>query len=651
MRHLVTFLSLFRIAPDRPDLHIAQIKSVSRQAPLFFGIMTLNAALLVYTHAGVAPAYLTYLPMAVVGSVSVIRCRAYHRLSKATLDAAVAYRQLRMLNAMVVVLLVSLLIWCLALMSFGDVYTRMHVMFFVVFGIMACVFGLLHVRSAALMAVTIALPASLYFFATGNGTLRAIAVAFLALAVTTSYLVFVYHRVFTSLVQQTSELRRLSDDNLRLANVDLLTNLPNRRSFFSKLQAVLSERKESGFEVQVGLIDLDGFKPVNDTYGHPAGDALLREIGSRLHAFCDEHVFLARLGGDEFGIVVAAPGGCVPSAELGASLAAALSQPIRLAKGVVHVGATIGFAAALAHEDKPDRIIERADSALYHAKANARGSTIVFTQDLDQALRRRDLIVQGLRQADLEAELLVLMQPMVDVVRNRVVAFEALARWHSPFLGLVSPSEFIPVAESSDLIQPITELLLRKALAPVSLWPLDIGLSFNLSARDIISPHLVRRMGRIIAESGVTPERITFEVTETALIGDFEQAKANLEGLKAIGCRIALDDFGTGFSSLSYVHRLPLDRLKIDRSFTSEMESVPVCQDIVETMLLMSRNLGLGCVAEGVESGGQMALLRSLGCETMQGFYFHRPMPIERVAGFLERFADSALVPGTACAA
>ncbi|AWN42122.1 putative bifunctional diguanylate cyclase/phosphodiesterase [Methylobacterium durans] len=481
--------------------------------------------------------------------------------------------------------------------------------------------------------------------------MRAIAIALISLALTTTYLIFVYHRVFTSLVQQTSELRRLNDENLRLANIDLLTDLPNRRSFFARLQADLLKAAARGHEVQVGLIDLDGFKPVNDTYGHPAGDALLRRIGRRLRVFRGDTVFLARLGGDEFGIVISGPPGSIPAAKFGPTIIAALSRPIRLAKGTVQIGATIGFAAAHPHETEPDRLIERADGALYHAKANSRGTTLLFSQDLDRTLKRRDLIEQGLRQADLDTELIVLMQPLVNVAQGRVVAFEALARWHSPHLGTISPGEFIAVAEVADLIQPMTEILLAKALAPVSDWPYEIGLSFNLSARDIISPHLVRRMARIITESGVAPERITFEVTETALISDFDQAKANLEDLKTIGCRIALDDFGTGFSSLSYVHRLPLDRLKIDRSFTSEMETVPVCRDIVGTMVLMSRNLGLSCVAEGVESAAQVALLRALGCDTMQGYFFAKPMPIEHLAGFLDGFSDAAAGSGTACAA
>ncbi|MER2264910.1 putative bifunctional diguanylate cyclase/phosphodiesterase [Methylobacterium oxalidis] len=510
---------------------------------------------------------------------------------------------------------------------------------------------LLHVRSAALIAVAVSVPASLFVLATGNGIVRAIAVAFLLLAAATAHLAFTDHRVFASLVRQTSEVRRLVDDNLRLASDDRLTGLPDRRSFFAHLEAALGARVRNGHEVAVGLIDLDGFRSVNDTYGHTAGDALLREVGRRLQAFRSGTVFVARLGDDEFGFVVSGPAGSTPAAELGAALHAGIARPIRLAEGTVHTGASIGFAAALPSEAEPERLIERADSALCHAKQTARGTTVVFPADFDQALRRRDLIEQALRQADLGAELTVLMQPLVDVVRNRVVAFEALARWYSPILGAIPPSEFIAVAETADLMQPLTEVLLAKALAPVRDWPEEIGLSFNLSARDLVSPNLVGRTARIIAESGVAPSRITFEVTETALISDFGQAKASLDGLKLVGCRIALDDFGTGFSSLSYVHRLPLDRLKIDRSFTSELETVPVCRDIVGTVVLMSRNLGLACVAEGVESAGQAAVLRALGCETMQGYHFHAPMRIERVPAFLERFAAAATLPETPRAA
>jgi predicted signal transduction protein with EAL and GGDEF domain len=279
-----------------------------------------------------------------------------------------------------------------------------------------------------------------------------------------------------------------------------------------------------------------------------------------------------------------------------------------------------------------ETLFERADYAMYHGKQASRGSSTIFDPSHEAALRTNSVTERCLRNADLDAELSVRFQPVFDVARGRPIAFEALARWHSPELGHVPPNVFIGVAERSDLINQITPLLLRKTLAAAKAWPADIRVSFNLSVRDLLSPASIVEIVSIVRASGFRAERIDFEVTETAFMGDFDRAQEAIHALKAIGARIALDDFGTGYSSLSYIHRLPLDKIKIDRSFVAGIEAQPTCRTIVRTVVDLCRSLQIDCVVEGAETPTQVAILRELGCATMQGYFFGKPMLEAEVA-------------------
>jgi predicted signal transduction protein with EAL and GGDEF domain len=271
-------------------------------------------------------------------------------------------------------------------------------------------------------------------------------------------------------------------------------------------------------------------------------------------------------------------------------------------------------------------LYERADFALYHAKQNGRGRPVIFSEAHQSALRRQGILDQAMRKADFDTEMSVVFQPLFDAARNKPIAFEALARWNSPELGEVAPSDFIPVAERSELISKLTHTLLRKALETAATWPVEIGVTFNLSVRDLISPASILQIISIVNRSDVHPGRIDFEVTESALLMDFEQAQDSIQALKALGARISLDDFGTGYSSLSYVHRLPLDKIKIDRSFVTDIETKEACRNIVKTVVGLCRDLNVECVVEGMETEEQTAILRGLGCNSMQGYYFSRPL-------------------------
>ncbi|MGA2042537.1 MAG: EAL domain-containing protein [Roseiarcus sp.] len=436
------------------------------------------------------------------------------------------------------------------------------------------------------------------------------------------------------------ETRRLGLENARLANTDGLTALPNRRHFLAALNQTLRPATRDGRRFIVGLIDLDGFKSVNDLHGHGVGDRVLVETARRLRELCDSDTLVASLGGDEFGVIIDAEMNDADIQALGVRLCAVLATPLALPGILVEISGSIGFAVFPQAGPTAELLFERADYALAHAKEHQRGRPAIFSIEHEAEIRRLANMETCLRHADLETEMALHFQPIVDVSRGETVAFEALARWTSPTLGRIAPDVFIRVAERSDLINKLTAVLLRRALAEARTWPEPIHVSFNLSTRDLASREAIRSIMAIIGDSGVAPGRIDLEVTETALIRDVEQAKTALLALRAMGVGVSLDDFGTGYSSLSFVQQFPIDKIKIDRSFVREVETKPACRAIVKSVIDLCRNLQLTCIVEGMETNAQVGVLRALGCTTMQGYLFGKPMPAEAIPRFLAA-ADS----------
>ncbi len=416
-----------------------------------------------------------------------------------------------------------------------------------------------------------------------------------------------------------------------LADCDVLTGLANRRSFFRRAEAVLT----AGEPFALALLDLDGFKPINDTYGHGTGDDLLVAVADRLRDVCGDEAFPARMGGDEFAIVLFGEGDEARLNAFGVRLCEALRETYLLGS----VAATISASAGLVHGTRAltvSQLLERADYALYFAKQNLRGASVVFTARHDAEMRDFSLVDQALRTSDLDSELSIVFQPQVDVVANRTVAFEALARWHSATLGAVAPDIFIRAAERSGLITDITLRLLRKTLTHMAAWPDHVRVSFNLSARDLRSAISLNNICTAIRDSGVDPRRIELEITETAMLTDFTQACDALTVLKRLGCRIAVDDFGEGYSSFGYIHRLPVDKIKIDRTFVTQLVRHRSAIKIVKTIIDLCRNLDLDCVIEGVETQAELTKLIQVRARYVQGFLFARPMPAEAVLDYLE---------------
>jgi len=416
-----------------------------------------------------------------------------------------------------------------------------------------------------------------------------------------------------------------------LADCDVLTGLANRRSFFRHADAVMGV----GTPFALALIDLDGFKPINDTYGHGTGDDLLIAVSGRLREVCGDMAFPARMGGDEFAVVLYGECDEAHLNAFGARVCEALREPYVLGS----VAATISASAGLVHGTPGltvSQLLERADYALYFAKQTLRGAAVVFTARHDAEMRDFSLVDQTLRSSDLDGELSIVFQPQVDIINNRTVAFEALARWHSATLGAVAPDIFIRAAERSGLITDITLRLLKKTLRHMAAWPDHVRVSFNLSARDLRSAISLDNICAAIRDSGVDPRRIELEITETAMLTDFAQACDALMVLKRLGCRIAVDDFGEGYSSFGYIHRLPVDKIKIDRTFVTQLVRHRSAIKIVKTIIDLCRNLDLDCVIEGVETQAELSKLIQVRARYVQGFLFARPMPAEAVTAYLD---------------
>ena len=434
---------------------------------------------------------------------------------------------------------------------------------------------------------------------------------------------------------------RHRDEASALAHNDALTGLPNRRSFFTALE----ERLRSGKPFDLGLIDLDGFKPVNDVYGHAAGDAVLVEVGHRLQAVCPDDAIIARLGGDEFALILPTRRRRGELQALGRQVCASLRQPFHLGGATVGLSGSIGVVRAGADKASGTLLLERADYALYRAKANARGEVVIFDTRLEGEMRDFNRVDAALRTGDLEAEMYIVFQPQYDLGTQQTVGFEALARWCSPQLGNVTPDVFILAAERSGTIGKLTEILLRKTLKAVREWPEDLFVTFNLSTRDLHSRRAIDAIRDIVLSSGVAPSRVEFEITETAMMTDFDRALKGLNALKSLGVRIALDDFGSGFSSFSYLHRLPIDTLKIDRSFITQITATSPTRMIVKTMIDLCGNLGLDHIIEGVETEAQCSLLRDINARYVQGYLFARPMSPDAIASYLAAEHDERIEP------
>lgn len=439
------------------------------------------------------------------------------------------------------------------------------------------------------------------------------------------------------IARNVTERKRAEAQIQQLAFFDPLTGLCNRRLFHDRLAQAQASSMRHGQWAAVCFIDLDNFKDLNDTQGHDQGDLLLKQVSQRLQAAVREQDTVARLGGDEFVLLLEELGPQEDQAALyantvGQKLLEALTEPYALGRGPHHNTPSIGITLFRDHSERVEDILKRADLAMYQAKSAGRNTVRFFDPHMQEVVQRRSELERDLRSALDQSELLLYSQAVVNAA-GQPTGHEALLRWKHPVRGMVSPAEFIPVAEQTGLILPIGDWVLRAACQRLASWAHDPAtahwtLAVNLSARQLRQADFVAQVQSVLADTGANPHLLKLELTESLLLHDVEDTILKMEQLARLGIRFSLDDFGTGYSSLSYLKRLPLSVLKIDQSFVRDLLTDPNDAAIARTILQLADSLGLKVVAEGVETEGQMQLLQIMGCQAFQGYLFGRPAPI-----------------------
>ena len=423
---------------------------------------------------------------------------------------------------------------------------------------------------------------------------------------------------------------------------DSLTGLSDRQWFRERLTAQLaaSERQD---QVAVLLIDLDRFKAVNDSQGHPVGDAVLQMVAQRLGSAVRDGDLVSRLGGDEFAVTMSAPGA---SEAMGARLADLLSRPYLVEGHVATIGASIGVAVGPRDGADAASLVRAADLALYQAKEDGRQSVRVFKPEMDTRARARHALLDDLRRALALQQFEVHYQPQTNLVSRKLVGFEALVRWRHPEHGLIPPDRFIPLAEEMGLIVGIGEWVLRTACLDAMSWPGQLTVAVNVSAKQLEDPdRLPRVVEAALAVSGLSAQRLEVEITESALVRHEKQALQVLHTLHAKGVRVSMDDFGTGYSSLSQLRSFPFDKLKIDRSFVRDLSDSEEAVAVIRAIAALGASLGMTTIAEGVETEAQEAMVRNDGCTDMQGYLVSRPVPAGHVAELIERLVTAQNTP------
>ncbi len=418
-----------------------------------------------------------------------------------------------------------------------------------------------------------------------------------------------------------------------MAHHDALTGLPNRAMFQSCLEQAISQVRR-GEHVALLCLDLDGFKNVNDTFGHPVGDKLLQAVAQRLRDNTRQVDLVARLGGDEFAIIQSSMQEPIDAGILADRLVAALRAPFELQGHKVNVGTSIGV-MLLEESSISDELLRNADIALYCAKSEGRGVWRFFESSMDEDLQRRRTIEDDLRIAVAQGEFEIHYQPLVSARTQEVTGFEALMRWRHPKRGLISPMEFIPISEKTGLIKAMGAWVLTQACLDAAEWPAHLKVAVNLSPIQFQDTQLFDDVLQALVSSRLLASRLELEITESVLLQDSDTTTDMLHRLHRLGIRISMDDFGTGYSTLSYLRHFPFDKIKIDQSFVRSIENEAGSVEIIRAVVGLGKALGMEVLAEGVETAKQLAILRSEGCDELQGYLFSVPLPIQDLKAFI----------------
>jgi diguanylate cyclase (GGDEF)-like protein len=450
--------------------------------------------------------------------------------------------------------------------------------------------------------------------------------------------------------EDITEQRRSEVKIEYMAHHDSLTGLANRVLLNERLEHAL-DKTDAEQIVAVHHLDLDQFKAVNDTFGHPAGDKLLKIVADRLRGLVRETDTIARMGGDEFVIVQSAIADPSEATCLAQRVIRLMSEPYDLDGQQAVIGASIGIAVGPSDGSSADKLLRNADLALYRAKGDGRGTFRFFEPAMDLQMQTRRIMEQELRRALPAGEFELYYQPVVNLVSNEISGFEALLRWNHPTQGMIAPATFIPLAEEIGFIVPLGEWVIRQACAAAARWPGDLRVAVNISAVQFRNAGLMQVIVGALANSGLDPTRLEIEITETVLLENKETTLDVLHQLRALGVRIAMDDFGTGYSSLTYLQCFPFDKIKIDRSFVKDIADNTGSLNIVRAVAALANGMGMTATAEGVETREQLDRITSEGCTEMQGFLFSQPLPAHEIERLFLSGREAQKPPGRIVAA
>jgi diguanylate cyclase (GGDEF)-like protein len=430
--------------------------------------------------------------------------------------------------------------------------------------------------------------------------------------------------------EDITEAKRAEERISHAAHHDALTGLPNRKLFSEQLEQAL-KRVRRGERLAVLYLDLDHLKRINDTLGHAIGDKLLKRVADRLRSCVRDIDLVARLSGDEFAIIQTSLHRPSDAADLAMRVREAIHEPIDLNDHQVTVDISVGISIAPNDATELNELLKTADIALYEAKNTGRGTFCFYEPEMNARMQSRDKLERDLQSALANGEFELFYQPVVTLKENKIRSFEALLRWHHPSRGEVSPAEFIPIAEETGLIVPLGEWVLRQACAEAAKWPDDIGITVNISSIQLTNKNLVNVVIGAIASANIPAERLILEITESVFLQNTYANLATLRRLHELGVQFAMDDFGTGYSSLGYLLSFPFSKIKIDRSFITDLPTKKESRAIVRAIIDLARSLKIGVIAEGVETSQQVEQLRRLGCAEMQGYLFSPPRPVAEI--------------------
>ena len=625
--------------------------ALQRQIPLLYTLALVNFLGLLYATGGASFTWLH--PSNLLVLLVVVRLGYWIRTRGQNLPPERIVKELR--RTLVIAGVLSIGFACSAVMIFLQAtgLEKNLVILFAGLAAVGCAYGLTSFPAAARLPLLLfALPFAGFLCSSPVPVHVACGVSLALIALLTMRLVNLTNETFVALVRSRSTVETERERAQRaeqvalkekarvrqVADTDPLTGLANRRAFLAGLEARLGRTRARPFGL--ALLDLDDFKPINDTFGHAAGDSVLVEVATRLRIEAGQGAMAARIGGDEFALILPC-GEEDEIVQLGERICAALAKPYQIEGREFRISACAGLLQLAPGAKGVTFALSQADAALYDAKQRGRGAVALFTAAIDEANRRRVAIERALTSAAVPDAMELRYQPVYDLSSGALRAFEALARWTDPELGVIAPSEFVPIAEQINLIERISDGLLARAAAEAGRWPDTVRLSFNLSAIQLCSSGSAARVLDIVQRERLDPRRLQVEVTETALLGDLETARGNLDALRAAGARILLDDFGSGFASIAYLREMIFDEIKIDGSLVERVPESTGALRLLKGVIDLCDSLRVDCVAEHIERADQLDVLRRFGCREGQGFFLSPPLDGEAAASL----AASRIVP------